>query len=290
MSAGPVDIRTGPAGIVYNGRFENMLQEHGLLDFDRVMSLQDVEFVKRAVSERSTARFFLRHRGEPHTLYVKRHVHRSCMQALYRLLSSDRRKDGVDEFLSVCAFHDSGLPTMVPVAAGVRRCGLAGKESFLLTLELAGCRRLDHLVAGPGDLPPEALRRIIRRTAQLVHRMHACGFNHRDLYLCHILRGEGDALFIVDLHRVDRRGRVPVRWKVKDIAALNYSALRAGISRTDRLRFLKHYLGVHRLSAAGRRFANSVLKKTAKMIQHNTKNRAAPAAEHGKRASCEKNF
>ncbi len=50
--------------------------------------------------------------------------------------------------------------------------------------------------------------------------MHDRGFNHRDLYLCHLLRDTEGNLFVVDLHRVDRRRQVPERWKIKDIAAL----------------------------------------------------------------------
>ncbi len=99
---------------------------------------------------------------------------------------------------------------------------------------------------------------------RLIQKMHACGFNHRDLYLCHILRdGRGD-LYIVDLHRVQHRAAVPERWRVKDIAALNYSAPAGIISRTDRLRFLKTYLGTDRLTARDKRFALKILKKTRK--------------------------
>ena len=76
---------------------------------------------------------------------------------------------------------------------------------------------------------------------------------------------------IVDLHRADKRVHVPERWKVKDIAALNYSAPRKTISRSDRLRFLKTYLGTERLGETGKRFALKVLKKTEKMIKHNRK-------------------
>ncbi len=128
-------------------------------------------------------------------------------------------------------------------------------------------------ISGRHSSPRAAKVELISRLAGLIQKMHACGFNHRDLYLCHILRDGRGNLYIVDLHRVQRRAAVPERWLVKDIAALNYSAPADIISRTNRLRFLKTYLGTDRLTARDKRFALKVLKKTQKMVEHNKRSR-----------------
>jgi hypothetical protein len=102
--------------------------------------------------------------------------------------------------------------------------------------------------------------------------MHQSGFNHRDFYLCHLLIGteenNKDELFIVDLHRVDVRKKVPERWIIKDLAALNYSSKSINITRTDKLRFLKYYLSTCKISEQEKRFILKIIKKTNRMIKH----------------------
>ena len=78
--------------------------------------------------------------------------------------------------------------------------------------------------------------------------MHRAGVNHRDCYLCHFLLRTGEirtgsppALAVIDLHRAKTRDAVPKRWRDKDLAALYFSALGIGLTRRDKLRFLRHY-------------------------------------------------
>jgi heptose I phosphotransferase len=46
---------------------------------------------------------------------------------------------------------------------------------------------------------------------------------------------------LIDLHRVQMRDRVPERWLVKDLGGLLFSALDAGLTRRDLLRFIQVY-------------------------------------------------
>ncbi|MNF62293.1 Lipopolysaccharide core heptose(I) kinase RfaP [compost metagenome] len=48
-------------------------------------------------------------------------------------------------------------------------------------------------------------------------------------------------LSLIDLHRAQSRERTPVRWRDKDLAGLYFSALNIGLTRRDKLRFLKTY-------------------------------------------------
>ena len=51
-------------------------------------------------------------------------------------------------------------------------------------------------------------------------------------------------LYLIDLHRVQMRARTPRRWIEKDVAALHFSSMNIGLTRRDRLRFMKSYRGI----------------------------------------------
>jgi heptose I phosphotransferase len=46
---------------------------------------------------------------------------------------------------------------------------------------------------------------------------------------------------VIDLHRAQTRAKITQRWRNKDLAALYFSALDIGLTRRDKLRFLKGY-------------------------------------------------
>ena len=272
MSGRQLNIKQSDNGVFYNADFQDLIHRNSLLDFDRLMSLSEGEVVKHAVPERKTVRFYLKTDDGPVEAYLKLVYPLSLIRFFTRVLKLSLPGTALDEFTNITRFHRAGLPTMIPFAAGKRRCGLFRTESFLVTKSIEGCRRLDDFFSRLQDVPVEDKRELIRKVALLVKKMHECGFNHRDLYLCHTLLDRNGRLFLVDLHRVDKREKVPERWKVKDIAALNYSAPKHSITRTDRLRFFRNYLGTDRPSEGEKLFALKVLKKTEKMIKHN-KNR-----------------
>jgi hypothetical protein len=261
MSA--LTICRGPDGTAWNGAHEDLISRNGLRDFDRLMQRGDGEIIKHAISQRKTVRLRL---PDGCSIYLKRHYRAGFLASLKKLLKFSPEPTAFDEFANIAAFHKSGIPTVTPVCAGRRGAGPLQTESFLVTLALGDCIKLDDYLNGP--LSFAAKLALIDQTAGLIKKMHGAGFNHRDLYLCHILRDSTGSLFVADLHRVQRRVRVPERWLVKDIAALNYSAPRT-VSRTCRLRFLKAYLGSDRLTRGDRRFILKVLKKTRRMLEHN---------------------
>ena len=96
-------------------------------------------------------------------------------------------------------------------------------------------------------------RALLGQVADIARRMHGAGMNHRDFYLCHFLVRDRDcrrwsgedalSLVLIDLHRVQRRERVPERWLVKDLGGLLFSALDAGLTRRDLFRFVEAYEG-----------------------------------------------
>ena len=158
----------------------------------------------------------------------------------------------MNEWLAIQRLHELGVETMLPVAVGTRGINPARQESILVTEELNGCTSLEDYCRDWTRNPPHPVhkRRLIRRLAQIARTLHHNGVNHRDFYLCHFLmaqpwNGSEDDLhlYLIDLHRVQRRTRTPQRWVVKDVGSLWFSAreIDLPLSRRDLLRFVRWY-------------------------------------------------
>jgi hypothetical protein len=65
-----------------------------------------------------------------------------------------------------------------------------------------------------------------------------------------------------------------LRWLIKDLAQLEYSARQAGASRSDRLRVLCAYLGLERTAPRVRWYARKIARK-ADSIQRREQRHAA---------------
>ncbi|MDF1829967.1 lipopolysaccharide kinase InaA family protein, partial [Cycloclasticus pugetii] len=51
----------------------------------------------------------------------------------------------------------------------------------------------------------------------------------------------GINLYLIDLHRVQIRKAIPLRWQVKDLAALYFSSMDIGLTKRDLYRFIRRY-------------------------------------------------
>lgn len=156
-----------------------------------------------------------------------------------------------DEFRALAALARAGVDTLSVAAFASAGDSLARRRSMIVTDELRGTVSLEDVCARwRRSPPPVALRlALIRQVAKIARQMHGAGINHRDFYLCHFHLCEAGArsgtprLYLIDLHRAQVRRRVPRRWRVKDLAALYFSALECGLTRRDVLRFVSHYAG-----------------------------------------------
>ncbi|OPX24943.1 MAG: hypothetical protein B1H04_01105 [Planctomycetales bacterium 4484_123] len=88
-----------------------------------------------------------------------------------------------------------------------------------------------------------AIRRATVALAELVGRMHASGVLHRDLHCGNVLvrPGAPGQVVLTDLHRVRRRRRLSRRSRAANLAQLLHDR-RLWTTRSQRLRFLRHYL------------------------------------------------
>ena len=267
-------------GIIINDEYVSLLSQNNLIDFTTLMHYKNGKTIKQAIKERSTIKLSLKSdRGEIGA-YLKRYQTPTLKAWIRSLLRFSFPRSAMDEWKNILAFHTHAIPTMVPLSAGLRKRFGIKKESFLLTREIEGVERLEHYLPRHLSHPLNSYhlkekRALIKELALLVRRMHLLGLNHRDLYLCHILVKKDSynnwKIYFADLHRVEQRKKVSLRWKVKDLAALNYSADKNLITRTDRLRFITHYKGERKLDAQTKTFIRKIAKKTDKIRSHDLK-------------------
>ncbi len=157
-----------------------------------------------------------------------------------------------NEWQAIQKLEQLGVETMQ--LAGYGRIGLnpAQQKSFVITEDLAGCVSLEDYCCDWSEKPPPFTQKrdLIKRVAEMARCLHQNGVNHRDLYICHFLlqlpwdgSEKSLRLHLIDLHRVQLRKQTPVRWVVKDVGSLHFSSMEIGLTRRDRLRFLRIYFG-----------------------------------------------
>lgn len=154
------------------------------------------------------------------------------------------------EWRAIQRLHEVGVPTMIAVAYGERGANPARQHSFIITEELAPTISLEDFSANWREQPPlpTLKRALIAEVARMAGNMHRAGVNHRDFYICHFLlhtdkpvTTDNFRLSLIDLHRAQTRAATPRRWRNKDLAGLYFSALDIGLTRRDKLRFLRGY-------------------------------------------------
>lgn len=202
------------------------------------------------VFRRAPDRMTLRFEGGDRQYFLKAHFGAGWKEIFKNLVQLKLPVlDAGNEWLAIHLVENLGVPTLTAVAYG-RGPGLPQRRSFIVTRALSGMLSLEQYAAQNRSRDPAELRRrrhFIRKAAATARILHDNGINHRDFYLCHFLfdpaAGEDAGLYLIDLHRAQVRHRTPTRWRVKDIGGLYYSAFPAGLTRLDRLRFIKAYTG-----------------------------------------------
>lgn len=179
-----------------------------------------------------------------------------------------------NEWRAIEQLEQAGVDTMRGIAFGQRGSNPATQHSFIVTEELAPTISLEDYCRDWTANPPETplKRALIRRVAEMARRMHDCGVNHRDFYICHFLihldpapTPERLTLSLIDLHRAQIRSKTPRRWRDKDLAALHFSALNIGLTQRDRYRFLASYFC---------RPLRDILRDEAQLLAHLTREAA----------------
>ncbi len=266
--------------------FREIFREYGLNSFDSFMNFEGGE-VRKRISVRSITRFTIALPGGGEAgFYLKRHTQKVGLGDRRKVRLGRGASEAKREWDEIEALGRAGVPALEAAAYGERFPTKSTQEAFLVTVALDDFTQLETLV---NDYAPPLSktmimkkRALIEATAKLIKKLHDEGFNHRDLYLTHIMArwdedgaGGGDGcggwtLKLIDLQRCEQRSRFRGRWLVKDIAALNYSSPKEVFTRTDRLRFFKAYRGGV-VSKDDKSFIAKVLKKTERIADHTVK-------------------
>jgi heptose I phosphotransferase len=271
--------------LVVNRVFANLLRRQHWTTFAMIWSrTAEAAIAKKLRTDRITLRFTLDDSGRERVFYIKRHSRSALKEYIKPLLQFRWPILGArNEWNALLAFHEAGLPTMIPVA-----CGAQGTNSFLITEALEDCTKLSELQSpnvGGNSTESDVLtpqtgqfrRSLVKSVAHVTQQMHRAGLHHQDYYLGHLLlpnpvvAGESaaDRIYVIDLGRVRKQQPLSTRWIVKDLAQLNYSA--RDVRPTDRLRFLRAYLG-HKISPSDKKLIARIAVKTANIARHTKKN------------------
>lgn len=142
------------------------------------------------------------------------------------------------------------------------------EASLLLLGGVPGSRPLDGLLGEQG-CHARMERWLLESLVPFIHRFHGLGFQHRDLYACHLMvRPDLDqAPTLIDLARVRRSRRLGSRRLVKDLAALHHSLARH-LRRSLLLRLFLRYSKARALDRRSRALLRAVLRKSARIARH----------------------
>ena len=187
--------------------------------------------------------------GDARVMFLKR-------QENHKIFSWRHPIDGIPTFLRefehIRHYHACGVPTLDPVFFAMQRTG-DGHRAILATAELAGYSSLEDWLRQwrENGAPPISVRRqVIEKVATLARTMHVHRIQHNCFYPKHIFvridsAGGVDAR-VIDLEK-SRSRPLAIFCTLRDLDTLNRHT--CGPSRSDRLRFLKAYLQVDRMTA-----------------------------------------
>ncbi|MFQ5429837.1 MAG: lipopolysaccharide kinase InaA family protein [Phycisphaerae bacterium] len=222
--------------------------------------------------------------GRTRVFYLKRYLRPPMREQLRRIAEVGlKHGSGWREMHFIKRLTLLGIPTLRAVAFGQKMRGVIEKKSFAITEAIDGQsleRVAEAAARNPGAAPAWTQRReIIRQLAFITRRLHENRLYHRDLYLCHVFLANNTdgavVLRLIDLARMIEKPRNPDRWRIKDLAALDYSAPASVVTRADRVRFLYDYdanlAGRPAGRAALRALARSVRSRARRMARHDAK-------------------
>lgn len=221
--------------------------------FYEVEQLQGEVF--RELEARRTLRFYLSDSDNKKSSYFAK-IHRGVgwFEIIENLLRFRLPVLGArNEYDAIKRLEQLHIDTMTIAAFGEKGRNPAQQKSFIITEDLINTISLeDYCLPWKNQIPDFQLKQaMIKKLAQISHCMHANGINHRDYYICHFLldiahgreniNAESLKVSLIDLHRAQLRSQTPLRWQVKDIASLYFSAMDIGLTQRDFFRFIKNY-------------------------------------------------
>ena len=244
MDSGFDKIRRGNYTLYIHKDFRNSNLEQALLagekelrEHYRLTTIQSSEFAR-------VYKFTVSFDGVERRIYFKQYLDRSILDSIKPLFRASRARRA---FKASEMLAENGFESPTIIAIGEFKSGFFHTGNFLATIEVEDAKQIYQIIPKSlKDLTRQQLRskrELIRAIGQTIGRMHAKGIFHGDLRLGNVLARQdknGWRLFFLDNERTRKFWRIPNRLRLKNLVQINM--FRAGISRTDRLRFFEAYL------------------------------------------------
>ena len=231
-------LQRGSDTVIIRPEWKDCLLEDLLDDFSRV-----AQGDRRTYAHGRAVHFSYQPSGGPGRVFVK-HATRggivgSMMGNLYAAL--DRP---FHELRASAVALERGVSVPEPLA--VRATRVAGLF-WKFTLVSREVEEASDLLGLAPSLPPERKRQLVESVADEMRRLHEAGVYHADITLKNILLS-GSSVTIIDLDKARLRDKRVGSLDVENLARLNRSVekllgSRGLVTRADKLRFLRRYLG-----------------------------------------------
>jgi glycosyltransferase involved in cell wall biosynthesis len=203
-----------------------------------------------------------------HIFFLKQALQRKKTDALKDWFrgSRARREQRSAERLIRCGF-------CAPTVAAV---GKKGAECFIVTRAIDG-RPLAEALKSAGSAA--ARRFLITQAGIEIRRLHKNGFCHGDLRWGNIfVRQDGSFAYLDNERTVKYPALLPFQ-KLKNLDQLNISAITAGLSTADRVRFFKAYRDTRStLNACERRFLGRVERRSRWRLKEAQRRKKSPSS------------
>ena len=224
------------------------------------------------VHSSDSARVFLtslNYDGKPARIYIKQFLPRSVLDLIKHLLRDSRGKRA---FQASVMLRNSGFYAPEPLCLLEKKYGPVITDSILMTNDVPDAVQLKlKLKEYEREKTASGLRKkraLIREFGKLIGEMHQQGIVHGDTRLGNVLVQEADNQFLfwfIDNENTKRFPKLSPKRIVKNLDQIN---IRAKVSNTDRLRFMRSYAWERGLTRSGLKYlAEKVEARTAMRLK-----------------------
>ncbi|MEO5802488.1 MAG: lipopolysaccharide kinase InaA family protein [Verrucomicrobiota bacterium] len=266
-------VRVGGEKVAFvDQQWSEVLREAGLRTAEDFFSVAGEPLSKPGLGKRYRARLALT--GKQSFVYLKRYEGDTLCGFLNRWYEDGQQSTPAEREVNVAlSLRQQNIAATMPVAYGRSHDSGLRQKSFVLTAAVPG-DSLEHFFRDEKQIAWKEKLKIIEAVASFARKFHENGWRHRDFYLCHIFINKSDAqleLTLIDLARVFRPRWRKERWRIKDLAQLNYSASAKTFSRSARMRFAHQYFGCEKLSSVQKNRLRKIIQKTESIARHDRK-------------------
>ncbi len=232
-----------------------------------------------AAWSRSTDTTHIRTGGDGPGFYLKRYYYPTWRKRLRTMLRGTffGMHRGQAEYRALSAMRALGIGAVRPVAYGARRVGHFVTACFLISEEVPEACNLttfaQEIASGRRRVSHVQRRALIEGLAAQVAHMHGQGFSHGQLFWRNILvrygPDGGPEFFFLDAQPRRWRQFASGPWWQRELAHLAVSAI-PFTTRAERLRFLRSYANVARLTPAVKAQLREIDQAAQTWLRHET--------------------